>query len=220
MSPLDALDRFAFARALSEGARASIESAARLRMVGPRTPLVRRGEEAGGVFFVTHGAIRVYYVHPNGREGTLYWVDEKEACFLSLDCAFKEIPYPAWAETDDRPTQFVFVPAPLFVELYEREPAARRFAFDALSTRVFELMSLVEQSATLALEQRTASLLLKLANADGVVATSQDRLAGHLGTAREVLARILRTFRSRDLVETRRGRIAITNRGELEALAG
>ncbi len=217
MTSLEALDRFAFARALSEKARATLARQAVLRMVAPRTPLLRRGVHAGGVFLVTHGAIRVYYLNANGRQGTLYWVDAKEACFLSLDCAFKRLPYPAWAESDDRPTQFVTIPAAVFRELHETERAAQEFTFNALSARVFELMSFVEQSATLALEQKAAQLLLRLADDAGDVQCTQERLAAHLGTAREVLARILRGFRVRGLVETRRGGVRIVALEQLEA---
>ena len=219
MKPLEALARFELVRALGADARAEIDAQARVRVVAPGTRLIERGTECGGVFLVTLGAIRVFFVRPNGREGTLYWVDEGQPCFLSLDCAFKQVPYPAWAEADDRPTQFVVIPAALFRRLYENEPAARRFAFDALSERVHELMGLIEQSATLALEQRAAALLLERADDDGTVSTSQERLASHLGTAREVLARILRSFRSEGLVETRRRRVVILEPDALRKLA-
>lgn len=219
MTPLEALSRFGFVRALSEGARARLGAQAVLRMVAPRTPLLSRGAEAGGVFLVTSGLLRVYYVHQSGREGTLYWVEPEEACFLSLDCTFKDVPYPAWAQSDDRATQLVVIPAPLFRELHLREPAVQRFAFDALSARVFELMHLAEQSATVGLEPRTAALLLRLADAEGIVDGSQDRLAKHLGTAREVVFRILRGFRSRGLVETRRGVVIVRDREGLREIA-
>jgi CRP/FNR family transcriptional regulator len=208
----------AFARALSANAKARLDAEASVRMVGPRTRLLERGDAAGGVFVVTVGALRVYYLHPRGREGTLYWVEPAQACFLSLDCAFTERPYPAWAESDDTPTQFVFIPAPLFRTLHDEEPAMQRFTVDALSGRVHELMNLVEQSATLALEQRAAALLLKLAE-DGCVNTSQDRLANHLGTAREVMARLLRGFRAQGWIETRRGRVLLLAPEALRALA-
>lgn len=218
MTPIEALGRFAFVHALSEQARAQLDAQATVRMVGPRTPLLERGADAGGVFLVTVGALRVYYLHPKGREGTLYWVEPRQACFLSLDCAFGEKPYPAWAESDDAPAQFVVIPAPLFRHLHDTEPAVQRFTVDALSSRVHELMHLVEQSATLALEQRTAALLLKLAEHDRVE-TSQDRLANHLGTAREVMARILRSFRARGLIATRRGEVTLLEPERLRTLA-
>jgi len=218
MTPLDALGRFEFTAALSPDGRRQLLERATVRMVGPRADLLERGQDAGGVFLVTVGALRVYYLHPRGREGTLYWVEPQQACFLSLECALEQRPYPAWAQSDDSPTQFVMIPAALFRALYESEPALRRFTVQALSSRVHELMNLVEQSATLALEQRAAALLLKLAD-DGVVETSQDRLAAHLGTAREVMARLLRGFRSRGFIETRRGSVTLLDTDGLTALA-
>ena len=189
-------------------------------MVAPNTPLLKKGDEVGGAFLVNYGVIRVFYVDKRGRQGTLYRVEPGQACFLSLECSMRGSLYPAWAESEDEPTQFVRIPSDLFNTLYAQEASIQKFTYDSLASRVLQLMAVLEQSATLAIEQRTAGLLLNLADAEGRIAASQARLAEHLGSAREVVARTIRSLREYGLIETRRGVVQIVDVPCLRKLAG
>jgi len=216
----EALARFSFWPSLSEGAKQELRVRGVAAMVAPHTTLLHKGDEVGGVFLVTQGVVRVFYIDRRGRQGTLYRVDAEQACFLSIECTMRGGPYPAWAESEAHLTQLVKVPQVLFRSLYSSEPAIRAFTYDALSSRVLQLMSVVEQSASLALEQRTAVLLLSLADDTGRVTCSQTRLAEHLGSVREVVVRTLRAFRELGLLTTGRGTIQIEDTCRLKELAG
>ncbi len=191
----------------------------RFKVIAPRTSIVRQGDEVAGAVLVDSGSIRVYYLDTQGREGTLYWVAAGEACILALNAMFAELPYPAWAESDDLPTRYAVIPSRVYRELFQHEPSIQRFTFDILSRRVHEMMRLVEQSATKSLEQRIAALILETCTDKGVLQTTQERLAHHVGTAREVIVRILRNFRAQDLIETRRGMIQVLDREALARVA-
>ncbi len=215
----EALSSFSFVRALSTEARALLSEHAEIQMIAPRTVIVRQGDEVGGAVLVASGTVRVYYLDAEGRQGTLYWVSPGEACILALNSLFSELPYPAWAESDDLPTRFVLIPSAIYQELFVSEASLRRFTFDMLSCRLLELMTLVEESATRGLESRVASLLLRKGGADGLIRTSQERLAQHLGTAREVMTRMLRRLRSQAIIETKRGSIQIVDPEALARIA-
>jgi CRP/FNR family transcriptional regulator len=103
--------------------------------------------------------------------------------------------------------------------LYDEEPAFRGFVFEVLSGRVFELMSKLEGLGSLRLEQRLAALLLSEAGDDAVVAISQARSAAHLGTAREVVFRAIRSLTTRGILATSRGRVRLLDPAALSALA-
>ena len=62
-------------------------------------PLVARGDLVAGAYLVEKGALRVYYVSAEGREGTLYWVEPGQSCVLALNCLFSCLAYPAWVES-------------------------------------------------------------------------------------------------------------------------
>lgn len=188
-----------------------------VRRLEPRTPILSRGDEAGGVFLILDGTLRVYYIGPDGREATLYWIEPGETCILALTATLDgRAPYPAWVETEGQAVDVVIVPPPMFHALFEQETAIRQFVFQALSGRVFELMRTIEEVGIFRLEQRLAALLLRRADEAGVVSLSQERIANHLGTAREVVFRALRSLRSRGLVEASRGSIRIVDRQTLE----
>ncbi len=106
----------------------------------------------------------------------------------------------------------------MFRELYNAEPSFRSFVFEVLSGRVFELMTRLEEVGSLRVEQRLAAFLLEAADADGAVAMSQARLAAHLGTAREVVFRALRTMSDAGLVTTSRGRVTVRDAAGLQRL--
>lgn len=209
---------FPFWADLSEAGRREL-AALPMRRAGRRVQLLRRGGAVEGAYFVTTGALRVYYIAPDGREATLYWVEPGQTCVLALTAAFRSEPYPAWVETDDAATTLVVVPSATFRGLIDREPAVRELVFATLSGRVLDLMAALEAAGTLRVEQRVARLLLRRADADGVVATSQARLASHLGTAREVVFRALRSLSARGLVSTGRGSIHVLDRDGLVELA-
>jgi CRP/FNR family transcriptional regulator len=190
------------------------------RTVAPRTRVLRRGDPVDGVFLVTSGTLRVYHLTAEGREATLYRVRPGETCILALTAAFRREQYPAWVETEATPLRFALLPGEEFRRLYDQEPAFRGFVFEVLSGRVFELMSRLEELGSLSLEQRLAAFLLAEADGAAEVAMSQARLAAHLGTAREVVSRSVRSLAACGLVATSRGRIRLLDVPALRERAG
>jgi CRP/FNR family transcriptional regulator, anaerobic regulatory protein len=187
--------------------------------VRPVQHLLRRGESAGGVYLVTGGLLRVFYITSGGREATLYQVDSGGACVLSLTATLNDEPYPAWVNAGPRGATFVCVPRATFARLVDEEPALRRFVFGVLSGRVFELMQTLEEAGSVRVEQRVARHLLRYSNSLGVVRQTQSGIASDLGTAREVVFRALRALSQRRLLRTSRARIQILDRDGLARVA-
>ena len=210
-------DQFAFLRELSDPARRALDSALITHQVGPRTRLIDRDDEVDGVYLVQEGSLRIYYLTPEGREGTLYWVDAGDSCILAINCVFGGMRYPAWVESERTQTRFTVIPGALFRELFRDEPAVQQFTFAVLSARTFELMTLLTEAQSLGLERRVAAFLLRRRNPSNEVTMSQEIVANHLGTAREVVSRIVRSFAADGLVETRRGAIRILDEPGLRA---
>ena len=94
----------------------------------------------------------------------------------------------------------------------------QRFVFDQLSERVYSLLGLLEQAMRLPLEARLVYLLLDRADEAGVVSMTQEAIANHLGTIREVVSRLLRNLASQELITSAPRRITIVDRERLERL--
>jgi CRP/FNR family transcriptional regulator len=140
------------------------------------------------------GSLRVYYISAEGREGTLYWIDPGQSCVLALNCLFSGLAYPAWVETDLAETQVAIISGDAYRELYLAEPALQRFTFETLTTRLFELMTLIQETSSLGLEQRVAALLLRRSGEGQALETTHELIAHHLGSSREVVSWVLRNI--------------------------
>ncbi len=218
MSDRAPLAEFAFQSELSDSGRSRLLAATRHVSLPPHAQVIKRGDEVGGVYLVEGGALRVYYINPDGREGTLYWVDAGQSCVLALNCLFSRLAYPAWVETDQAETRVAIVSGDAYRELYLTEPALQRFTFEALATRLFELMTLMEETASLGLEQRVAAFLLRRSGSNQVMETTHEQVAHHLGSSREVVSRVLRNIARQGAIRLSTRSISIVDAAKLGSL--
>jgi CRP/FNR family transcriptional regulator len=176
---------FPFLARLTEAGRTELAALPATRVPGGRR-LLARGDPANGVYLVVGGALRIYYVAPDGREATLYRVEPGGTCVLALSATFEDGPYPAWVDAGARGVTFVRVPAGTFHRLVDRENAFRSFVMAAMSGRLFELMLALEERASAQMDQRVARYLLLRHDEErtGYVHVSQAGIASELGTAR------------------------------------
>ena len=205
---------FPFLGALDELARREFRASLAVR-ARKREQLLRRGERGAGAFLVVVGLLRVYYVSAKGTEATLYDVEPGGTCILALTAAFNDEPYPAWVQAGPEGATYVRIPNAAFRELFDRHGAFREFVFTVLSSRVLELMRTLEERGSANLEQRVARYLLRRSQADGRVRVSQTGIAAELGTAREVVFRVLRSLAERGLIQTGRLQVTIVDRAGL-----
>lgn len=183
----------------------------------PSTELLYRGAQISGAYIVTKGRLRVFSISPSGAEATLYCIDPGETCVLALNCLFNDLLYPAWVATETE-TSVAILPGPTFRQLFESEPSIQNLTVHALSSLVFRLMGELEQVHFCTLEQRLANLLLLRASAEGILRMTQQELAYHLGTTREVVARLMGDLVLKGLIKTGRKEITIVNAKALAAL--
>lgn len=202
-------------RQLSEGGRQLLRRGAVFAQCGPPAPILQPGTSISGAYFVVRGRLRVYAVAPDGTEATLYFINPGETCVFALNSLFNDLRYPAWVQAD-ADTTVALIPGPVFRELFQKEPSIQDVTVRALSTLVFRLMEELEEVHAYKLDQRLANLLLIHASAAGEVPMTQQQIAAHLGTTREVVARLMREFVAQGHVETGRGVTRIVN---AEALA-
>jgi CRP/FNR family transcriptional regulator len=203
-------------RNLSEGGRAVLHQGVVYKDCGPPAPILHKGQSISGAYFVVRGRLRVFSLAPDGNEATLYFINPGETCVFALNSLFNDLRYPAWvqAETD---TTVALIPGPVFRQLFAQEPSIQDVTVRALSTLVFRLMDELEEIHSYKLEQRLANLLLIHASAAGELPMTQQQVAQHLGTTREVVARLMGEFVARGYVETGRG---LTRVKDAAGLAG
>lgn len=179
--------------------------------------VVEKGQRVSGAYFVFEGLLRVYTITPSGKEATLYLIRPGETCVLALNSLFNQLLYPAWVETEEQ-TNVGVVPGGLYRRLFVNEPSIQDLTVHALSTAVMRLMAELEEVHSHRVDQRLASFLLNQASCDGIVSKTQQELASHIGTTREVVARVIGEFSAHRWIKTGRGRVEVLQPGMLAAI--
>lgn len=170
------------------------------------------------LLFLVEGTLRVSQTADSGREIVLYRVEAGESCVLTTACMLAQEAYSAegLAETA---LVAVALSQDTFDRLAAEEPAFRRFVFAAYSRRLLDLLHVVDEVAFGRIDVRLAARLMLLAGTSVEVAATHDDLARELGTAREVVSRVLQDFQKRGLVSQSRGRVRLLARESLKQLA-
>jgi CRP/FNR family transcriptional regulator len=172
--------------------------------------IVHKGQPVSGAYVVLEGRLRVFTISPNGVEATLYILSPGETCILALNCVFNDLLYPAWVQAE-QPSLVCVIPGAVYRRLFEIEGAVRDFTVRNLATLVYRLMSELEQVHGSHHRQRLIHFILHHASSDGVLRMTQQQVAGHIGTTREVVARLMQELVTARLVRTARGEIRISD---------
>ncbi|MEO9781931.1 MAG: Crp/Fnr family transcriptional regulator [Sedimentitalea sp.] len=214
----DWTDRFQGTRNLPRRVRDRLIQVARVIQLKKGQQVFGPSNIPDSLFFLYEGRIRVSQTSDNGREIVLYRVDAGDSCVLTTACMLAEEAYNAEgiAETD---ITAVVLPKPAFDQLAAEEDAFRNFVFAAYSRRLIDLLRVVDDVAFGRLDMRLAARLLELAGDRKEIPATHQQLASELGTAREVISRVLQDFQKREMIAQSRGRIALLDKAALATLA-
>jgi CRP/FNR family transcriptional regulator, anaerobic regulatory protein len=179
--------------------------------------IIIQGQKASGAYIVLEGQLRVYSVSPKGNQATMYTIDPGETCVLALNCLFNDLVYPAWVDAEVN-SKVAIIPGPAFRSLFAYEPSIQDLTVRTLSTLVFRLMDELGDVHGLTHSQRLAGFLLTRASESGELKITQQQIADHLGTRREVIARLLLEFVDNGWIKTGRGNIQVLDMEQLRAI--
>ena len=169
---------------------------------------LREGDTCAHFAILVSGKMRVFKLGESGQEITLYHVGAGEACPLNVSCILSDRTVPAMACVEED-VEAVVVPAATFRSWIAEYEPLRRFVFQMFSSRLTEVMSLVEEVAFRRMDQRLARRLEDLLAEGGSVEITHADIAADLGTAREVVSRLLKEFERLGAISLSRGRILL-----------
>jgi CRP/FNR family transcriptional regulator, anaerobic regulatory protein len=159
------------------------------------------------------GLSRVYRISENGREILLYRVGAGETCVLTTTCLLGHTDYPA-ETTVEESIRDVVVPGPVFHQLMQESPIFRKFVMENYGSLITDLIVLLETVAFKGLEARVASMLIS--SEDSIITKTHQQLAAELGTAREVISRLLKKFEDEGWIRLGRGNVKVIDRPALQ----
>jgi CRP/FNR family transcriptional regulator len=215
---------FEFYRTASPDLQREIAFAARPAALRAGEIFVHEGDRCSALALLGSGTLRVYQTGANGRQITLYRVQPGQACLVNLLSILVECPAPATgeAETD---IEVLLIPGERLQHWTATHSKLRNYMFECMSTRLLEVMQLVGEVAFARMDQRLAEFLWNAAQRGPNLRMRQlkithEEIALELGTAREVVSRLLAELQREGVVELSRGAITFRNEQALAAVAG
>ena len=204
---------------LTPAQQQAVEQSAQRRTLAPGTVLQREGGECMGLLLLESGQLRAYLLNDEGREITLYRLFDRDLCLFSASCMLHSIQFDITIEAE-KETDLWIIPTPVARAVMEESAPTANFLNEIMASRFSEVMWLVEQVLWKSFDRRLAAFLLEESRLEGsdTLTITHEAIGRHLGTAREVVTRMLRYFQSEGWVELTRGKVRISDRKGLQRL--
>lgn len=211
---------FLFWDKLSESEAALAEKSISRVMYPKNSNLHSAENECLGLLLVKSGCLRAYILSEDGRDVTLYRLDPGDVCVFSASCILNSITFDVHidAETD---TEVYLLNIAAFSKLNAQNIYVDNFACKSMIERFSDIMWAVEQILFLSFDKRLAIFLwdeMTKTNST-VIKLTQEQIAKYIGSAREVVSRMLKVFQSQGIIAQSRGAIQIIDKEKLTQVA-
>ncbi len=186
----------------------------------PKGANILSGDECTGVILVRTGCLRIYLLSEEGRDITLYRLYPGDICMLTASCVLQAITFDVFSDVQEDSQCFI-INGPAFAQLSERSPQVKIFALETAVNRFSDVMWVMQQILFMSMDKRLAIFLSDEIARTGLnsVHLTHEQIARYIGSAREVVSRMLKYFASEGIVEISRKGIRILNKPKLYALA-
>ncbi len=212
MSIKDVCTRLPFFMNLEKEDKDLLIKHARINNFDKGNILNKEGDECLGLVMVLQGKVRAYTVSQEGKEITLYRLIDDDVCIMSAGCMLKEITFEISFMAEEQTTVFV-IPPYTYKVLKEKYSHIKSYTLDLINSRFSDVMWVLEQYVFTKLATRLANLIIEhsaFSDNDSILVTHED-LARDLGTAREVVTRVLKQLEDDNVIKLYRGRIEIVD---------
>ena len=205
---------------LTEEQKQRIANVIEFRQIKKDTHIHDSSADCLGLVVVRSGQLRAYILSEDGREITISRLAQYDVSLLSASCVMPDMQFNVMIEAE-KDSEFWSIPACMFKNLVDESLAVSNYSRNLLSGNFSELMWLMEQIMWKSIDKRLAAFLLEEAQLEQTnqLKITHEKIANHMGTAREVVTRMLRYFQSEGMVKLTRGTIEIINEEKLENLS-
>lgn len=190
-----------------------------------RRATYQRGERIGGrddcpgVMVLLQGSVRAYLLSDEGKEITLFRVNPNESCVLAATCALDMITFDLFLDAEEE-VDLVSISSSAFSRVMEESLEVEAFTYRQTAERFSEVMWVMQQVLFMSFDARLAVFLLDEVARRGsdTLSITHDEIARHMGSAREVVSRMLKYFSDEGIVRLSRGKIEILDKAALRRL--
>lgn len=183
--------------------------------------LMHRAEEnCKGLMSVLSGQLRTYMLSDEGREVTLYRIYDGEICVLSASCLMDSIVFPVMIEATET-TEVLVLPSVCLSRIVKENPYVEAYLYRTATEKFSEVMWTMQQILFHRIDQRVAHFLLEEMEhqKQTELVITHDEIARYIGSAREVVTKVLKYFAGEQIVALSRGKIQILDVDKLRESA-
>lgn len=175
--------------------------------------------ECSGFFFVKSGCLRVYIMSEDGKDITLYRLHSGDMCMLSASCVLQSITFDVFIDAEET-TECVVISGPAFASVSERNSDIKIFALELAVSRFSDVIWVMQQILFMSVDRRLAIFLIdeSTRTSSDIIELTHEQIARYMGSAREVVSRMLKYFSNEGLVEVSRKGVKITDKPRLRDL--
>ena len=204
---------------LTSAQQERIAATSNLHTVKAGTLLHDGGPDCLGLLLVKSGQLRAYMLSEEGREITISRFFDMDICLFSASCVMRNMHFAVFIEAE-KDCEVYVIPACLYQNLMDESLPLANYSHNLITNHLSEVMWLMEQIMWKSFDKRLAQFLLEEANLEGSnsLKITHEKIANHMGTAREVVTRMLRYFQSEGMVKLTRGSVDITDEKKLRKL--
>ena len=205
---------------LTEGEKQQVAQSAYIRYYAPGELLFGSDVESIGMIHLLSGGSRAYLLSDEGREVTLFRLEEGDDCIISAASVLAQINFESYMVVE-QPASILVVPVKLFGELCEKNIHVRCFTYELATKRFSQVVSAIEQTLFSRLDKRLAKYLVQTYRKTGArdIRMTQDELSRQVNSVRETVGRMLKRFAAEGLIENRRGTVVLKDLEKLEKIA-
>lgn len=173
-----------------------------------------------GLFLVLSGQLRVYTISDEGRELTLYRLFERDMCLLSASCIIRGLQFDVMVSAVEE-TKALHIPTAVYQTLMQESISVASYTNELMASHFSEVMWLMDQIMNKKLDARISAFLLEESelNQAAKLQITHEQIANHLGSAREVVTRMLKHFQTEGMLSLGRGSIELLDKEPLRKLA-
>ena len=190
------------------------------RQIKKGTMIHNGSMDCTGLLLVKHGQLRAYILSDEGREITLYRLFDMDMCLFSASCVMRSIQFDVTIEAE-KDTDLWIIPAEIYKNIMEESAPVANYTNEIMASRFSDVMWLMENIMWKSLDKRLAAFLLEESTPEGdnTLKLTHEIIANHLGTAREVVTRMLRYFQREGVVKLARGTVEISDEEKLRQMS-
>lgn len=191
-----------------------------LALTYPKGTTIHDGNECGGVFFLRKGSLRIYIMSDEGKDITLYRLHDGDMCMLSASCVLQSITFDVFVDAEEDSECYV-IGGPAYAFVSEKNPNIKIFTLETAVGRFSDVMWVMQQILFMSVDKRLAIFLYDESSRlkSDTITLTHEQIAKYMGSAREVVSRMLKYFSSEGIVEVSRKGVKILDKNRLRQLA-